>query len=133
MKQPGLLGPIVFSGAGDFPLLPGRVERTVQLFSQRLQSRLKLLPDHVDLGIVSDGLERDVGHAFVDETFADVPSGLVFRRDFASEFRFLLDSLGRVGQQVVGYLAAISRVRASARATRLVSQVIQRRPHCSAT
>ena len=30
-------------------------------------------------------------------------------------------------------MAAISRVRAKAKATRLVSQVIQRRPHCSET
>ena len=45
---------------------------------------------------------------------------------------FLIPS-GESASKYYGYLAAIIRVRASASATRLVSQVIQRRPHCSAT
>ena len=59
----------------------------------------------LDVRVVGDGLERDVRHALVDEALADVA-----RRSgtsggmLAGQLRFLLDALGRVGQQVVGIL-----------------------------
>jgi hypothetical protein len=43
---------------------------TAELLAQRLQLGLPLLPDHVDLGVVGDGLQRDVGHPLVDEPLA---------------------------------------------------------------
>jgi hypothetical protein len=47
---------------------------------------LELLPDHIDLGVVGDGLERDVRHALIDEAVADVAVGRAGWRgcDFAS-------------------------------------------------
>ena len=50
-------------------------ERGVQPRAERLQLRLLALPDHVDLGVVGDGLQRDVRHALVDEAVADVAVG----------------------------------------------------------
>ena len=86
-------------------------------------------------GLLAMRLERDVRHALVDEALADVACRSVCSGGtLAGQLGFLLDALGRVGEQVVrDTCAAISRVRASASATRLVSMVIQRRPHCSAT
>ena len=48
-----------------------------------------------------------------------------------SSASFLMPA-GESANKKYGYLAAINRVRARATATRLVSQVIHRRPHCSA-
>ena len=89
----------------------------------------------VDVGVVGDRLERDVRHALVDEALADVAAGRVASVAAlpVSSASFSI-ALGRVGEQVVrDSCAPIRRVRASASATRLVSMVIQRRPHCSAT
>ena len=61
--------------AGDFPFFPLLLERRVELLAQRFQRRLELLPDDVDLGVVGDGLERDVRHALIDEALADVAVG----------------------------------------------------------
>ena len=97
----GLLGPSLFGVAGDFPLFPGGAERAVQLFTQRLQRLLELLPDHVDLGVVGDGLERDVGHALVHETLSDVVVGRRFRRRLARDLAFLLPPLRAVGEEVI--------------------------------
>ena len=44
----------------------------VQVLAQRLHRLLPAFPDDVDLGVVGDGLERDVRHALVDEALADV-------------------------------------------------------------
>ena len=59
--------------ARDFPFLPILIESRVQLDAQRLQLGLPLVPDDVNLGVVGDGFERDVRHAFVDEAMANVP------------------------------------------------------------
>ena len=65
-----------------------------------------LLAGHafLDVRVVGDGLEGDVRHALVDEALADVAVGLVGGRHLAGQLGFLLDALGRVGQQVVGVL-----------------------------
>ena len=76
------------------------LERSVQLLAQRLQLRLPLLPDDIDLGVVGDGLERDVRHALVDEAVADVAvHGLRTRRG-AGDFGFLELAFAGIGQQV---------------------------------
>ena len=78
------------------------LERGVQLLAQRFQLLLPLVPDDIDLGVVGDGLERDVRHALVDEAVADVAvHGLRTRRG-AGDFGFLELAFAGVGQQVVG-------------------------------
>ena len=42
------------------------------VLAQRLQFRLPLVPDDIDLRVVGDGFERDVRHALIDEAVADV-------------------------------------------------------------
>ena len=69
-------------------------------FAQRLQLRLPLLPDDVDLGVVGDGLERDVRHALVDEAVADVAVHRLRARRGAGDFGFLDLAFAGVGQQV---------------------------------
>ncbi len=54
--------------------------RLRKLGAQRVQRGLPLLPDHVDLGVVGDGLQRDVRHALVDEALPDVATDRRFRR-----------------------------------------------------
>src|SRR2546425_1271214 len=54
--------PLRFGLARALPLLPLLLQRGVELLAQRLQPRLPLLPDDVDLRVVGDGLERDVRH-----------------------------------------------------------------------
>ena len=57
--------------------------------AQRFELRLELLPDHVDLGIVGDGFERDVRRALVDEALADVAvRRLRLGRELAGDLRF---------------------------------------------
>ena len=73
----------------------------IQLFQQRLQRFLKSLPDHVDLGVVGDGLEGDVGDALVHEPLADVVVGGCFRGDLTGERGFLDLADAAVGEQVV--------------------------------
>ena len=53
--------------------VPG--EGGVEIGERRLDGRLHRLPDRVDLGVVGDALERDVGHAVIDEAVADVVIG----------------------------------------------------------
>ena len=73
---------------------------------QRLQRFLELLPDHVDFGVVGDGLEGDVGDALVHETLADVVVRGRFRGDFADERGFFDLAVAAVGEQVVGIACA---------------------------
>jgi len=60
----------------------------------------------LDVGVVGDGFESDVGNALVYEAFADVVIGFVCGRDFAGEFGFFADAVGRIGQEVVGVFCA---------------------------
>ena len=85
-----LLGPGVIGIAGDFPFLVGCAECVVQLPTQRFQRPLELLPDDVNLGVVGDGLERDVGYALVHETLADVIVGGRFRGCLAASAASLI-------------------------------------------
>ena len=54
--------------------LEGRTpaERGIEPGAQGLQRLLPLLPDHIDLGVVGDRLQRDVRDALVHKTLADV-------------------------------------------------------------
>src|SRR6185312_9202723 len=56
----GRVGPLGVGLARDFPFPPMLAKRLVQLFAQWFQLRLELVPDDVDLGVVGDGLQRDV-------------------------------------------------------------------------
>ena len=98
--------PLGIGLARNLPLLPGLLERGVQLLAQRLQLRLPLVPDDIDLRVVGDGLERDVRHALIDEAVADVPlHGLRTRRG-AGDFGFLELAFAGIGQQVKGITRA---------------------------
>ena len=63
-------------------------------------------PDHVDLGVVGDGFQRDVRHALVDEALADVVVGGRVGRGRAGDVGLLAAALGAVGEQVEGELRA---------------------------
>ena len=110
--------------------------------------RVDLLARHAlaDVGVVGDRLQGHVRDALVDEAAADVgcrDRGSAASADSGVGRRGLVDvpltsiSLRRLRANrragSTGYFAAIRRVRARASATRLVSIVIHRRPHCSAT
>ena len=100
------VGPLRFGLARDLPLLPLLLQRGIQLFAQGLQPRLPLLPDDVDLGVVGDRLERDVGHALVDEPLTDVAVRRPRRRRGACDLGFLELTIARVREQVVGIARA---------------------------
>ena len=74
--------------------------------AQRLQCLLPLLPDHVDLGVVGNGLERDVGYALVHEPLPDVVVGGRVGGCPASDLGFFELSVAAVGEQVVGIARA---------------------------
>src|SRR5579885_1384226 len=65
-------GPLVLRLAGNFPFLPGFRERLVERGAQRLQRRLPLLPDHVDLGIVGNRAGSAGPRPFIDEPLANI-------------------------------------------------------------
>ena len=66
-----------------------------------LDFRLKPLIDHVDLGVVGDGLQRYVGDALVHETVPEVVVRGCFRRGLAGERGFFELTFAAVGEQVV--------------------------------
>ena len=81
-------------------------EGGVEPGAERLQGLLPRLPDHVDLGIVGDGFQGDVGHALVDEALADVAAGGRLRRRALRDLGFLALPLGAVGEQIPGIARA---------------------------
>ena len=56
MGLTGDIGPILARLPGEIPLLPGLVQCGVQTFPEWFQLFLKLVPDHVDFGVVGDCL-----------------------------------------------------------------------------
>ena len=77
-------------------------EGGVEPGAEGLQGLLPRLPDHVDLGIVGDGLQGDMRHALVDEALADVATSGRFRGRALRDLGFLALPLGAVGKQVPG-------------------------------
>jgi hypothetical protein len=65
------------------------------------QRFLPVLPDHVDLGVVGDRLQRDVRNPFVDEALADIAVSRGFLRRRASDLALFALPLGAVGEQVI--------------------------------
>jgi hypothetical protein len=65
-----------------------------------------LLPDDVDLGVVGDVLEHDVGDALVDEALPDVSPGRGARWLGTGDLGFLALALAGVLEQVVGVAGA---------------------------
>ena len=100
------LGPALFGLARDLPLLPAGAQGRVQALLQRLQPQLEIFPDDVDLGVVGDGAQGDVGDALVDEALADVAVAGRYGRRLAFDLSLLLLSLAAVGEQVVGVAGA---------------------------
>ena len=93
--------PLRIGLARDLPFLPVTLEQRIQGLAQWLQLLLPPVPDHVDLGVVGDALQRDMRHPLVDETLADVAARGLAARDAPRDFGFLQLAFGRVGQQVV--------------------------------
>ena len=86
--------------ARDFPFFPCLAEGGVEPGAEGLQGFLRRLPDHVDLGVVGDGFEGDVGHALVDEALADVASRRRFGGRPLRDLGFLPLPLAAVGEQI---------------------------------
>ncbi len=68
----------------------------------RFERALRVLPQHVDLGVVGDGFQGDVRRAVVDEALPQVTLGGRIGRLGAGELRFLGAPLAAIGQQVIG-------------------------------
>ena len=85
----GLRGPGGFGGAGDLPILPLLAEGSVEGGAQGFERGLRLLLQHVDLGVVGDGFESDVRRALIDEAVADVVMGGRIRLHAAGDGLFL--------------------------------------------
>ena len=92
--------------ARDLPFLPGLAECRVQIVAEGLESFLVPLPDDVDLGIVGDLLQGDVGDSLVDESLTDATVGGLVGRDPARDLGFLLLAFAAVGEEVVGVAGA---------------------------
>ena len=90
---------ISHSGRGDACVAPTTAPSCA---SSGLNRPLPFLPDHVDLGVVGDGLEGDVGHALVHESVADVVVGGRVGRRLAGDLGFLQLPVAAVGKQVPG-------------------------------
>ena len=106
MRGRGVSGPTRGCLARDVPFLPRHAEGGVEPGTQRLQGLLPRLPDHVDLGIVGDGFQGDVGHALVDEALADVAASGCLRGRALRDLGFLALPLGTVGEQIPGIARA---------------------------
>jgi hypothetical protein len=102
VKFSGRGGPTLPRLSGNLPLLPRLAQRPVDLAAQRFQHRLKLLPDGVDLCVVGDVFEHNVGHPLIDKAVADVAVGGRSGKGRAADLRlFPLPGRG-IGQQVIG-------------------------------
>ena len=71
-----------------------------------LHRGLDAVPDDVDLGVVGDGLERDVRHALVDEAVADIVMGGVGRGGGALDLGGLLLAVFAIGEEIPGIFRA---------------------------
>src|SRR5262249_51310237 len=85
---------------GDVPLLPTFFERLVQRLAQRLHFFLPLFPNNIDLRVGCNGLERNMWHALIDKTVADVAMHRLRTRRCSSHFGFLELTFARIGEKV---------------------------------
>ena len=102
---PVLPGPVVIGFPGDLPFLP-LPQDPVQLGADGFHIPLVFLVDDVDLGVVGDVAQGDVGHALVHETLADVAVGGHLRRVAAGQLGLLDLPVPAVRQDVVGVAGA---------------------------
>ena len=93
--------PLALALARDLPRLPRLLDLGVQPPPQRLEDALELLPDDVDLRVVGDIAQLDVGNALKDEALADVAMGWGVRGLGASDLGFLRPTLSAVREKVV--------------------------------
>src|SRR3546814_6197419 len=73
----------------------------VERLAQRFQLELELVPDHVDLCVVGDALERDVRHALIDEAVTKIATHRLAAGQAAGDLGFLDLAFAAVRQQVV--------------------------------
>ena len=102
VRRRSIIRPALSRLARDFPFLPWRAEGGVEPGAERLQGLLPRLPDHVDLGIVGDGFQGDMGHALVDEALADIAARGDFGGRALGDLRLFPLALGAVGEQIPG-------------------------------
>ena len=81
-------------------------QSSIQRGAERLQFPLVFLVDNVDLGVVGDVPQGDVGHALVHEALADVAVGGHLRRVAPGQLGLLDLSVPAIGQDVVGVTGA---------------------------
>ncbi len=86
--------------ARDFPFLPAVAGKLVQFGAQWLQLCLPFVPDDVDLGIVGDVPEGDMGNALVDETLSNIAEGWGVAGGLACDVGFLALAFNTIGQQI---------------------------------
>src|SRR6516225_406623 len=103
------LSPLAASRPGSrtgFPIPPSSRQgpRSVEYATARISAAIS--PDHIDLGVVGDRLQRDMRHALVDEALADIVVGRCFLGWRAADLAFLALPLGTVGEQVIGVARA---------------------------
>jgi len=59
-------------GHGDFPFFPFLAKQGIELCADGFELFLPLFPDHVDFGIVGNGLQINVRDSLIDKTLSDV-------------------------------------------------------------
>ena len=92
--------------ARNLPIRPLLFKFLVEGLAQRFHLRLPLLVDDVDLSVIGDSLQRDMGHPLVDEAQPDGAVDWLRRLGHGREFCLLLLPVPGVGQQVVGVTSA---------------------------
>ncbi len=94
-------GPFGIGLAWDLPLFPRFAERPVERDSQGFQGLLPSLPNDVDFGVVSNGLQSNVRNALVYEAVADVAARRRSLGRSAYDLGFLALALWTVGEKII--------------------------------
>ena len=94
------------SAAGDFVGCFMALQGCVQGGQGVADGGLPPVPDDVDLGVVGDGLEGDVGHPLTDEAVADAAVSGLAGGEATGNFRLFLLTFRAVGEEIVGITGA---------------------------
>ena len=78
-----------------------RFQQFYELLAQRFQLFLPFFINDVDFRVVGDGLQGNVGHAFIHEAQLDVVVGGLSGRRFPAQLRFLDLSFLAVGHEII--------------------------------
>ena len=106
MRVARLLAPGGVRLAGDLPFFPLFAQLRIEGRAQRLQRALPFFVNDVDLGIVGNGLQRDVRHTLIDEAQADIVEGRRGGGAAIIQLRFLGLPFRAVGHEIIGVTRA---------------------------